>query len=203
VSSGATLNFNLSIGSGQQVTAGSGLISSLITSDNLTVLNGGVVEVAGATVLGGGVLSLAPGATIQSATVAAGGALNGTGEILGTVYDQGAVSGVSVSGNLEVAAKGVASGVVMVSGALQVDSGGFSVSAQINSGATEVVSSGASVSGTIVNSGGTLEHFPSRLTRPGFPRGRESDSSCLPVREAGGDGQASVCGSSGACGCGG
>jgi beta-phosphoglucomutase-like phosphatase (HAD superfamily) len=47
----------------------------------------------------------------------------------------------------------------------------------------------------VVAHGDYLEHFPSRLTRVGFPTGRESDSPLLPVKEAGGDGQASFGGS--------
>ncbi|HZZ89914.1 MAG TPA: hypothetical protein VFE13_16420 [Caulobacteraceae bacterium] len=139
------------------VTVRSGATLDLL---GVTVQNGATVKLAAgatiskATALSGATIVVAAGASVLNETIQSGGVLRGAGAIGGGV-DHGVVSGVTVSGNLNVNAGGLTSRVTVAHGAETVGSGGLSVSAAILSGASEVVSAQGVASLTVVASGGS------------------------------------------------
>jgi autotransporter passenger strand-loop-strand repeat protein len=138
----------------------------------VTVSSGGVVDVYDAEVAGGATLSLTRGTVGDDIYVAPGGVVKGPGALTGQTYVQGAIRGVSIEGQLELASGGTARDVIVaVDGSLQIDLGATDRGATALSGALinvigsasrvvvgrkgeEYVNSGGVDSGAIIQAGG-------------------------------------------------
>jgi len=185
IESGGSAQFlTLTVSSGESIGLGSGVGSGVVTSTTtlaglVTVSSGGSLIISGGlAVQSGGVLTLSAGAVGSGVVVSSGGQLDGPGELVGSSFDAGQVSGVSVgaaggpSAFLEVQSGGAAEAVTVVDGVLQIDFGasatgtvlsgsgtqeqihGVASGTAIGSGGEELVSSGGVASGAEVLSGG-------------------------------------------------
>ena len=152
------------------ITVPSGVTSTLdISSGELVVvLSGG--ELLDSTILGGGSATLSSGAIASDLIVSAGGTLIGPGDLVSVDYVVGFVSGVAVSGVLQLYGSasdvtllptslldgsGIATGTIVMDGALLEN--GIAVDSQVESGGRELISSGAVGSGDTIGSGGVLQ----------------------------------------------
>src|SRR6202011_5830635 len=108
-------------------------------------------------------------------TVSSGGVVSGSGLLLGLNHDAGLITGLGLSGSIEVQSGGEADAIRVSSGTITVDKGGvlsgaallsgngafladvvqgLAIGAVLGAGQTERVASGGVASGAVVGSGG-------------------------------------------------
>jgi autotransporter passenger strand-loop-strand repeat protein len=161
VSSGGTYGYQVVVSGGQSISAPTRVVSGATVMGGVTLLSGAQEGFADAVVLSGGTLSVSSGQRVYSPLISAGGTLLGPGEVYGSTYVAGAVSGVTFGeaasgGILEVQSGGTASGVGVRNGDLLIDSGAAALGGVISGGGSATVLSHGSASGLVVDSGGLL-----------------------------------------------
>jgi len=150
----ATVQSGGTLGIGPYLTSDftAGPVASTTVISGVTVSSGGVLELYDAEVAEGATLSLA-GTVANDLFVDPGGVVKGPGAVTGQSYVEGAISGASIGGQLELVSGGTAIAVtVAVDGSLQIDFGATDKGATALSGA--LINVLGSASGVLVGSKG-------------------------------------------------
>lgn len=156
---GTALDTRVRRGGVETVQSGGLASGDRIGAGGLVSVDSGGLDSA-ATISSGGVMSLASGAVASGATVAVGGQLVGTGQLWGSTYDYGLVSGVSLghfnypsSDHLFVESGGVASDVTLLDAFVTISDGGVGRDIVISDGIVTVESGGALSGADVVDYG--------------------------------------------------